>query len=122
MSIAPPIASNRASNEPSPMCPSATDWPTTAGSKPRPSSATVSVILSPWRVSADVHRRRTRMLADVGEQLASGPMQQLLGLRLTDFLEVGIDGDFGASLELLHQLSQRRCQAQLREHLRVQLR
>ncbi len=47
MSIEPPIASNLANSEPRPMCPSATDWPTTAGSKPLPSSAIVSLSLSP---------------------------------------------------------------------------
>ena len=121
MSIAPPIASNLASSEPSPMCPSATDWPTTAGSKPAAVVGDRQLEPVAFALQPDVHRRRTCMLADVGEQFASGPVQQLLGLRLTHFLEVGVDGDVGARLELLHHLSQRRCEPELGQHLRVQL-
>ena len=107
--------------EPSPMCPSATDWPTMAGSKPRPSSATVSVSRSPVALQPHVHRRRTGVLAHVGEQLARGPVQQQLGIRLTHLLEVGVDGDLGASLELLQHFSQRGRESELGEHLRMQL-
>ena len=77
---------------------------------------------SPLRFSPTCTVLRACVLADVGEQFAGGPVQQLLGLGLSHFLEIGVDGDLGASLELLHHLSQRRCEPELRQHLRVQLR
>jgi len=69
---------------------------------------------------ADPDRGGLRMLADVGEQLACGPVQQRLRLRLAHIVEVGFHGKFGARLELLQQFSHRRGEAELGQHLGVQ--
>ena len=122
MSIAPPIASNLANKEPE------TDVPVGDGLADDRGIETPAVVGDrqlepvPFTLQPDAHVLRTGMLADVGEQFASGPVQQLLGVGLTHFLQIGIDGDLGASLELLQQLSQRRCEPELGQHLRVQLR
>ena len=65
------------------------------------------MIRFPLRVSPTLDRRRPGVLADVGEQFARGPVQQLLRLRLADIFEVGFDGNLGASLELPQQFSNR---------------
>ena len=75
----------------------------------------------PFSFQPDADRRRPGMLADVDQQLARRPVQELLRLRLTDVLELGFDGYLGASLELLQQFSHRRRQAELGKDLRMQL-
>ena len=60
------------------------------------------------------------MLADVGQQLTCRAVQQLLRVRLADFLEVGPHRDPAARLELPQQFPYRRRQPELGEHLRVQ--
>ncbi len=77
---------------------------------------------SPLRVRPTLTVRGLRVLADVGQQLARRPVQQRLRLRLTHILEVGLNGQIGAGLELPQQFSHRRREAELGQHLRVQLR
>ena len=121
MSIAPPIASNRASSEPSPMWPSATYCATIVGIEAG------SVVgdrqddaVAPAR-QPDPDGGGLRVLTDVGEQLACRPVQQGLRLRLTHVVEIGLHGQIGARLELPQQFSHRRGEAELGQHLGVQL-
>ena len=76
---------------------------------------------APVALQPHVDRRRAGVLAHVDEQLARGAVQQQLGIRLTHLLEVGVDGDVSASLELLQHFSQRGRESELGEDLRMQL-
>jgi len=121
MSIAPPIASNRASSEPNPMWPSATYCATIAESKPVPSSAIVMTMRFALARQADADLCGLRMLADIGQQFACRPVQQRLGLRLAHIVELGLHGQIGARLELAQQFSHAGVRPELGQHLGVQV-
>jgi len=117
MSIAPPIASNRASSEPSPMWPVGDvlrhDRGIEAGSVVGDRQDDAIALAR----QANPDRGGLGMLADVGEELACGPVQQGLRLWLAHVVEVCLHGQIGARLELPQQFSHRRCETELGQHL-----